>query len=349
MFLRYLVVFIGLSAASFAQLTSGKAEDVGFSSKRLEAVRGWLQANDTTSMIVAVDGKVVFEYGDTKKLTYLASARKTLMALLYGKYVESGAIDLKADLKKVGINDVGGLSERELSATVEDVISARSGIYHVASNEGDATDSAPPRNSQRPGSYYLYNNWDFNAAGSIFSKLTGKNIFDAFESDLARKLGMEDFQREIHKMYGDAAKSEHLAYHLVLSTRDMARLGQMMLQKGRWGGEQVVPSAWMERMTSLVTPMNEMEPVANRALGSGERWGYGYMTWVWDAPRSTGPFVGAFQASGFGGQFITVIPQLKMVVAHKVDTFEDSPHHPGKRFMQREFTPVLMMLVNCRM
>lgn len=303
-----------------------KPEDVGFSSTRLRAVRSWLEANDTTAMMVIADGKLVFEYGDVRKQSYLASARKTVAALLYGKYVHQGTIRLDKTLKQVGIDDVGGLSERELSATIEDVISARSGVYHPASNEGDATASAPPRNSQRPGTYYLYNNWDFNAAGAIFEKLTGQDIYAAFEADLAKPIGMEDFDRQLQRKTGDATKSRYLAYHFVLSTRDMARLGQLMMQGGKWNGVQVVPAAWIGRMTSLITPMNELEPVQNRALGTGERWGYGYMTWVWDAPRSQGPLVGAFQASGFGGQFITVIPGLKMVVAHKVDTSDDSPH-----------------------
>ena len=327
---------------------ANKPEDAGFSSVRLQAVRSWLEANDTTAMMVIVDGKRVFEYGDVHKLSYLASARKSLLALLYGKYVQQGTIRLDKTLKEVGIDDVGGLSDQELSATILDVISARSGVYHPASNEGDATASAPPRNSQRPGSYFLYNNWDFNVAGTVFEKLTGKDIYDAFEQDLAKPIGMEDFDRGLQRRTGDPNKSKHLAYHFVLSTVDMARLGQLMLQGGLWNGVQVVPSEWIRRMTSLITPLNELEPVQNRALGTGERWGYGYMTWVWDAPGSQGPLVGAFQASGYGGQFITVVPSLKMVVAHKVDTFADSPHKMGKRFLQTEYVATLQMLINCR-
>lgn len=345
---RLLSLTLIVSSSVLAQFTPAEPESAGFSTRRLQAVKAWLDANDTTAMMVIVDGKLIFQHGDVKKISYLASARKTLMALLYGKYVENGTIDLKRSLKQLGITDVGGLSDRELSATVEDVISARSGIYHPASNEGDARESAPPRNSQRPGVYYLYNNWDFNAAGTIFEKLTGRNIYDAFETGIAQGIGMEDFDRQLQRKVGDAGKSQHPAYHFFLSTRDMARLGQLMLQQGMWDGKQIVPAGWLSKMTSLVTPLNEMEPVENRALGTGQRWGYGYMTWVWDAPRSPGPYTGAFQASGFGGQFITVLPALKMVVAHKVDTMEDSPHHPGKRFMQTEFTATLQMLVNSK-
>lgn len=344
--MRFIFVTLALCLSLPAQWTAGKPEDSGYSSKKLEAVRAWLGSLDTTSMVVIADGKLIFQYGDVHHVSYLASARKTLLALLYGNYVDRGVIDLGKSLKEIGINDIGGLSELERKATIEDVISARSGIYHPASNAGDSTASAPPRGSQAPGTYYLYNNWDFNAAGSIFEKLTGKSIYDAFEAEMAKPLGMEDFKREAHKRGGDKTRSEHMAYHFHLSTLDMARVGQMMLQRGKWNSQQLVPERWLERVTSLVTPMNEMEPPTYRALGTGERWGYGFMTWVWDAPRSSGPFVGMYQANGAGGQRITVIPRLRMVVAHKVDTGQDSPHHPGKRGVRNEYMAVLQMLVN---
>jgi hypothetical protein len=47
-----------------------KAEDAGYSPARLQAVRGWLQANDTTATMVIADGKLVFEFGDVRKQTY---------------------------------------------------------------------------------------------------------------------------------------------------------------------------------------------------------------------------------------------------------------------------------------
>src|SRR6185369_16333770 len=139
------------------------------------------------------------------------------------------------------ITDVGGLLPRELEATVEHLITARSGVYHPPSYPGDAQDSAPPRGSQKPGTYYLYNNWDFNAAGAVFEKLTGKNLFDALESDLAVPIGMQDFKRELQKKEGDDKRSAIPAYPMHLSTRDMARLGYLMLREGKWQGRQVVP------------------------------------------------------------------------------------------------------------
>jgi CubicO group peptidase (beta-lactamase class C family) len=309
-----------------------KPESAGYSSARLQALRGWLQSLDTTAMLVSVGGRSLFEYGDLTHLSYLASVRKSVLAILYGKYVENGTIKLDKTLRELEFTDVGGLQSRELEATVEHLVTARSGIYHLASNAGDSTDSAPPRNSQRAGSYYLYNNWDFNAAGAVFEKLTGRDIYDALESDLAKPIGMQDFNRARQRKSGDATRSQHMAYHIWLSTRDMARIGLLMLREGRWSGEQqVVSRDWTRRITSLVTPLNEMNPPGMRALGSGDRWGYGYMWWVWDAPHSPGPFAGAYTGMGAGGQYITVLPKLDLVIAHKTDMEQPLPQGQSGR------------------
>src|SRR5262245_7068222 len=127
-----------------------KPESAGYSSARLQALRGWLQSLDTTAMMVSVGGRSLFEYGDMTRQSYLASVRKSILAILFGKYVENGKIQLDKTMRELEFTDVGGLSPREQEATIEHLISARSGVYHPASNPGDFTGSAPPRNSQRP-------------------------------------------------------------------------------------------------------------------------------------------------------------------------------------------------------
>ena len=328
-----------------------KPESVGYSSARLEGLRAWLASLDTTSMFVSVGGRALFEYGDVTHLSYLASVRKSVLAMLYGKYVENGTIRLDTSLKDLQFTDVDGLLPRELEATIEHLITARSGVYHPASNAGDDTGSAPPRGSQQPGSYYLYNNWDFNAAGAVFEKLTGRDIYDVVETDLARPIGMQDFDRKAQRKSGDPKRSQHMAYHMFFSVRDMARIGLLMLREGNWSGQQVVPRAWAQKIRSLVTPMNEMNPPGLRALGTGYRWGYGYMWWVWDAPNSPGPLKGAYTGMGAGGQYITVLPEFDMVVAHKTDTSQVSPYGPGQRRRSvtgREYDTILRMLTAAR-
>ncbi|MGH6630934.1 MAG: serine hydrolase domain-containing protein, partial [Burkholderiales bacterium] len=202
-----------------------------------------------------------------------------------------------------------------------------------------------------PGTYYLYNNWDFNAAGAVFEKLTGKEIYDAVETDLAKPIGMQDFDRARQRKSGDPERSQHRAYHMWFSTRDMARIGLLMLREGRWGDSQVVSRDWARRITSLVTPLNEMNPPGLRSLGTGTRWGYGYMWWVWDAPNSPGDFRGAFTGMGAGGQYITVLPQLDLVVAHKTDM--EQPPQSGPSGRRRnvtlgEYDTILRMLMAAR-
>ena len=201
---------------------------------------------------------------------------------------------------------------------------ASSGVYHAAGSPGDDP-NAPPRGSRQPGTFFHYNNWDFNAAGAIFERATGRDIYDALASDLAAPLGMQDFDRARQRKTGDASKSRFLAYHMLLSTRDMARLGVLMLRGGRWGGRAILPAGWAQRITRLVTPYDELIPQRRRSLGAGQRWGYGCMWWVWDAQSSDDPMAGAYGARGLFGQHITVIPKLDMVIAHKVDSPRPAP------------------------
>jgi CubicO group peptidase (beta-lactamase class C family) len=303
-----------------------KPEDAGFSAARFGALRTWLQTLDTSALLVVHKGRVVFEYGDLSQVSYLASCRKSVLAMLYGKYVENGKIDLNKTLADLDMDDVGGLLPIEKTAKVEHLITARSGVFHPASNAGDSLGSAPPRGSQKPGTYHLYSNWDFNAAGAAFEKMTGLDIYDALQKDLAEPIGMQDFSRAAHRKLGDEKKSKYLAYHMNFSTRDMARLGYLMAREGEWNGKQLVPKAWVKKITSLVTPLYDMNPPSERGFASGELWGYGYMWWVWDDHRRSGPFEGAYSARGAVGQFITVLPKLDLVVAHKT-----VPAEPGER------------------
>ena len=293
----------------------GRPEDAGFSSARLAEVLKRADSLGTTGMMVVVGGRVLLEHGDVEEVSYLASVRKSILSMLYGNYVANGTVRLDKSLAQMGIDDRLGLTDAEKRATIHDLLSARSGIYHPASNSGDDLASAPPRGSQPPGAYMLYSNWDFNAVGTIFAQETGRAIYDALESDLARPLGLQDFDRGRHRLSGDTTRSRHLAYHIHLSTRDMARIGYLMLREGSWNGRQLVPREWVKQSTRAITPVAEMNPERRRA----DRFGYGYLWWVWDGPAATGPFEGAYTGIGAGGQYITVIPALDMVVAHKTN------------------------------
>ena len=316
-----------------------KPETAGFSSQRLAAVRAWVSTLDTTAMMVVVGGRTLFSYGDVTHLSYLASGRKSVLSLLYGRYVENHTIAPERTLADLKFTDVGGLLPIELDASVGHLLTARSGVYHPASNGGDDLAHAPPRGSQKPGTRFLYNNWDFNAAGAVFERLTGRDIYEALETDLARPLGMQDFDRARQVKSGDLAASQYPAYPIWLSTRDMARVGLLALRAGRWGDRQLVPAEWIARTTALISPLADMDAAFDDSPPTVGRWGYGYLWWVWDARDASDPLAGAFTAWGVGGQYITVVPKLDMVIAHKTDTAN------RRTVSARQYDVALRMLV----
>jgi CubicO group peptidase (beta-lactamase class C family) len=87
-------------------------------------------------MVVLYDGKVFYEYGDIQEVSYIASCRKSVLSMLYGKYVDDGTIDLKQDIGSLGIDEKDGLLPREKKATVKDIITSRSGVFHIPANGG---------------------------------------------------------------------------------------------------------------------------------------------------------------------------------------------------------------------
>ena len=309
-----------------AEWESAKPESMGYSSARLEALRAWLKTQQTASMMVIVHGKVIFEYGDIKLTSKVASVRKSVLAMLYGNYVFSGKIDLDKTVKELGLADKEPFLPIEEHATLEQLITARSGIY-LASGNGELDALTPKRGSEYPGTHFVYNNWDFDSAFKAFEKLTGKNVYDALETDLAKPIGMQDYDTALQKKI-TGADLAHFRFAMLLSTRDMARLGLLMMRGGNWNGKQAIPGDWVRYTTTLITPFDEINPTGLHIRGQPDRWGYGAMWWVWDAPVFPGriydgPLQGAYTAMGTGGQYITVLPQNDVVIVHKVDIDKD--------------------------
>lgn len=289
-------------------------ESYGWSPEVLQKTTTFIRdESNTTGLVVVERGRVVYQYGDIEELSYVASVRKSILSMLYGYWVDNGTIDLETTLEELDFDDIGGLLPIEKQATIHHLITARSGVYHLASYSGDDLARAPARGSQTPGSYMLYSNWDFNAAGAVFEQLTGRDIYDEIQAQLAIPLQFEDWDRSAQHKAGDLTVSKYPAYPIWLSTRDMARIGYLMLHEGNWNGKQVISKDWARRIVSVVTPLEEMNPVSRREGYLG----YGYMWWIWDGPKAIGSFKGAYTARGAVGQWITVFPSLDLILAHK--------------------------------
>lgn len=301
------------------------AEALGFSAAGLEALDRYVVAQSTHSMRVTVGGQLLYSHGPQDETSYIASVRKSVLAMLYGPYVADGTIDLDATLQELGFDDIGGLLPIEKQATVRDLISARSGIYHVASNGGDNSKDAPERGSQQPGGYFLYNNWDFNAAGAIFEQLTGRNIYEEVHRQIVVPTGMQDFDLAMHlekAKTGNLERSRYPAYHMHFSTRDLIKVGQLMLNRGNWEGVQLFDAGWIDALVTPYTPLAEMNP---EKLREGH-FGYGYMWWVFDTPTHGPEYRGAYAGRGHFGNYVVVMPALELVISHKTWPIDyDSP------------------------
>lgn len=112
---------------------------------------------------------------------------------------------------------------------------SRSGICLPS---GDIGNDGPIAVLFYPGTHFLYNNWDFDAAGIAFEKITHKDIFDALRDDLSLPLRFQDFDRCRQKK-NYIPGSNHFEYAMYLSARDLARLGLLALRSGTWGQDRL--------------------------------------------------------------------------------------------------------------
>jgi len=314
-----LLVLTAGSASAQPWETVNPAE-AGWSADGLEAARQFSKGLKPTAVMIVQDGKVVANWGDAEHKVNVASVRKSLLSALYGIAVAERRIDISRTLAELGIDDKPpSLTPTEKTATVRDLLMARSGIYHPAAHETrDIKKKRPARGSHAPGAFWFYNNWDFNALGTIYRQQTGEDIFESFERKIARPIGMEDFSAK-DGGYVTEKLSEHPAYPFRLSARDAARFGQLFLDGGRWGDAQIVPEAWVRESTTSYSSLARI------------RQGYGYMWWV--LPDDVwGP--NAFYASGFGGQVIAIIPAKRLVVVQTVDLAENPQGVRTGRFME---------------
>jgi len=276
-----------------------------------ESLQQQLEGQATAVLLVAQGDEILFSYGDAAQRYPCHSMRKSFLSALIGCAVAEGRFDLSLTLQTLGIDDREGLSVSEKQATLYDLLTARSGIYHPANYETAWMQRIkPPRHLHAPGENWCYSNWDFNVLGSAYRQLTGEEINQAFAQRIADPLGMQDYRVDQDCWLEPGEFSDHPAYPFTLSSRDLLRFGQLFLQQGRWGDRQIIPQQWVRTSTL---------PVSH----AGDRGGYGYMWWItrdgvaW--PEVILP-AGSYSARGAGGHFCLVMPQQNRVIVHRVDT-----------------------------
>lgn len=295
------------------------AAESRWSERGLAEARDWSQRIHSTAFVAVHRGAVVAEWGDTQARTELASVRKSLLSALIGIAVAEHKISLDSTMAELGIDDnAPSLSDAEKTATVRMLLEARSGIYHPALYETKAMAAArPARGSHAPGTFWYYNNWDFNVLGSIYERATGTGIYDAIERLIARPIGMQDYRPQ-DGAYVTGADSIHRAYPLRMSARDLARFALLYLYDGSWAGRQIVPAAWVHDSTRPYS--------TTRVAGIGL--GYGYLWWTAADMPDLKPGQlpeGTFFAWGAGGQVAFVVPADDLVMVSRVDRDQNLP------------------------
>lgn len=307
-------------------------ETAGWSAGGLDAVEQAIDSLDTASLMIIQNGKIVKSWGDLATKYRCHSIRKSFLSALYGVQVNEGAINMDATMAELEVDDNDPLSETEKQATVRMLLKARSGIYHPALYETAAMAAQrPERHSHEPDTYWYYNNWDFNALGTIYEQETGENIHQSFYDRIAQPVGMQDYLPEDGEDYPGEA-SRHNAYPFEMSTRDMARFGLLYLNNGRWDGQQIIPASWIEESTTSYSD-------------AGTNGGYGYLWWISvDGQHFSGiegvP-EGTYTGRGYRGHVLTVVPKYDLVVVHRVDTFAS-----GTRVPYGDFGKILMLILD---
>lgn len=157
-----------------------------------------------------------------------------------------------------------------------------------------------------PGTAFLYNSLATYMVSAILQNVTGEKIIDYLKPRLFDPLGITGADWEVSPTGVNTG-----GWGLRLITEDMAKLGQLYLNKGHWKGEQILPESWVEEATSKHI---EQAPDAPEEQIHSSDWlqGYGYQFW---RTRHN-----AYRADGAFGQFIVVIPELDAVLVLTAET-----------------------------
>jgi CubicO group peptidase (beta-lactamase class C family) len=261
------------------------------------------------SLLVVKNGKLVFEAycrtpKDRDRYGHVASVTKSVTSLLFGIAMTAGYIDsLDQPLYSI-IPDKFPSDLSKRSITLRHLLTMTSGLSFdnddfsveiYADKPGDPAKYILKKPLYAPpGEKFYYRDADPHLLSYAMQRLTGKSEEELAEEYLFDPLGIRDYYWD-----SDHTGTTMGAHGLHLEPRDMAKIGQMVLDHGRWQGRQVVDSSWVAASTQKqVETDHKTEPHVYH---------YGYYWWI--LPRWN-----AFTAWGQGGNFIFVLPEKQMVI-----------------------------------
>lgn len=267
-------------------------------------------------------GHVTF---DAASLHDARSITKGVVSMLVGIAIAEGKIKSLDDptLSYFPEYPPLGTPERQ-RIRLRDLMSMTSGLkwdentypYTDARNSETAMDMAADRNRfvleqeilSAPGERWQYSGGDVALMGAILARATGRPLEGYAREKLFAPMGITSWE-----WLKDNRGVPYAASGLRLTTRDMGKLGQMMLAGGRWEGRQIVPADWA---AASVTAHASVQP--DPVCGTK----YGYFWWLSAgcSPLGQTPW---FAAIGNGGQRIYVVPSRDLVVITTAGLYND--------------------------
>jgi CubicO group peptidase (beta-lactamase class C family) len=278
------------------------------STKLANAILAWREGGlPIHSLMLIRNGYVVadttFYPYDGQAVHDVASVTKSVMTTLIGIAADQGKLDLDAPMASFFPDrTIANLDARKEAITVRHLVSMSSGLNCVRDGyENDTVHRmhASPDFVQfaldlpmawEPGSNFVYCSPAIHLLSPILQRATGMTAMAFARQYLFDPLGIGEATWE-RDPQGNYAGWGDLALH----PRDMAKIGLLYLQKGRWEGEQIISRDWVEEATAVQLWGPNEDP-------------YGYGWWL------TPDMEGVFRADGRGGQHIIVLPQWDMIL-----------------------------------
>jgi len=157
-----------------------------------------------------------------------------------------------------------------------------------------------------PGTKFLYNTLGTYMLSAIVQKVTGQPILDYLQPRLFAPLGITGIDWET-----DSKGVNTGGWGLRLHTEDIAKFGQLFLQKGKWEGKQILPEGWVEEASTMKIMQN---PDAPQSKKDSSDWLQGYCYQMWRCRNN------AYRGDGAFGQFMIVMPDQDAAIAITAET-----------------------------
>ena len=289
-------------------------ESQGISSDLFAALLRELDASKDTEMhhfMALRHGKVICECNFApypKGMWHIThSMCKSITGMAIGMLIEEGKLKLNENIYDIFSDHMNTFSKIFRPViTVENLLTMTSGVTFnesgiVSGNDWLGSFLNASVNG-KPGTEFQYNSLNTYVLSAIVTKRTGETLTEYLTPRLFGPLG-------ITKYYWETCPKGITkgGWGLFLCAEDMAKLGQLYLQKGKWNGQQLVSEYWIEIST------------ARHLKTQNDTYGYGYQLWMEQRP-------GSFEYNGMLGQNVIIYPDMDMVLvtnAGNKEMFQD--------------------------